>query len=80
MHTVKSFDWLDYDAMHMWLTDSFLPAGNQSVLKKQTNKETSEAKIYRAMSGDAVQTVIPKFYREVELNNEGISSLIIAVC
>ena len=52
-------------------SDVFEPASPNTILKKQTCKELSEAKIYRALAGDSVQQVIPKFYKEIERNNEG---------
>jgi hypothetical protein len=48
-----------------------MPATAHTILKKQVGRETNEAKVYKSLIGDSVQHVIPKFYREVELNNEG---------
>lgn len=49
---------------------SFVPAGPNTILKKQTSREMSEAKTYKALVGDTIQGVTPVFYREVERNNE----------
>lgn len=61
-------------------TGSFLPATQHTVLKKQVNGETNEAKVYKALIGDSVHHVIPKFYGEVEQNNEGNWGLNIFFC
>jgi 1D-myo-inositol-triphosphate 3-kinase len=49
---------------------SFVPASLHTIWKKQTSREQSEAKIYRALMYDSVCDVIPKFYSEFEHSSE----------
>lgn len=51
--------------------DSFVTAGPNTILKKQIDGEVSEAQVYQSLADDAVSSVIPKFYRQVERNDEG---------
>ncbi|KAK2186855.1 hypothetical protein NP493_186g01049 [Ridgeia piscesae] len=48
---------------------SFAPAGPHTIWKKRLGKENSETLAYKLLMNDITKDVIPKFYREVEYND-----------
>lgn len=51
---------------------SFAPAGPNTIWKKRLGKENSETLAYKLLMNDITKDVIPKFYREVEYNDNCI--------
>ena len=60
--------------------DTFVPGNLYTVCKKQVNHGPklnhgpSESETYQALMEDPVHEVVPKFYREFEQNDEGLSA------
>jgi len=63
--------------MFIYYSGSFAPAGPHTIWKKRLGKENSETLAYKLLMNDITKDVIPKFYREVEYNDNCILSKVI---
>ena len=56
----------------MFFVGSFAPAGPNTIWKKRLTKDNNETVAYLKLMDDVTCDIVPKFYREVDYNNESI--------
>ena len=53
-------------------TGAFAPAGPHTIWKKRLAKENTETVVYHGLRDEGLQSLAPKFFREVEYNQDCI--------